>query len=590
MGDDGHLTLVILVLAASVALQCIAAVLAWRLVAVTGRRLAWLLISIAVLAMAVRRCITIVLLLTDGSQPPPSLSAESVALLTSALLVAGLIRIGPYFALVRSAERKTREINEQLVDRIAERRRELKYSESRYQMLVQNMGEAICVVDTNEVFLFANPAAERIFGVKPGTLVGMNLLDFLDAEGRQAALKQTATRRQMETSTYEIPIIRSNGERRHLLTTVSPHFDADGNYAGSYGISLDITERKRAEELLREMNVELERRVAERTEALRQSEERFRSLVETMQDGLGIHDEDMIITYANPSLCRMLGYTADEMVGRSVESFFDETNRRVIEEETQQRVSGKLTTYELSWIAKDGHEVITSVSPAPLYDAEGRFVGSFGVFTDITERKQAEVALRRSEVRLRSTIESLPFDFFVIDEDGRYLIQNTACQRHWGYLLGKTPADTAPDDRTRELWLANNRRAFAGETVESEVTYQHGDESRDCYNIIAPIRDGELIVGILGMNIDISERKLAERDRERLIAELQTALGQLKTLGGLLPICSYCKKIRDDQGYWSQLEAYFAKHSEAEFTHSICPDCARKRFPDVQDGGAEDDE
>ena len=79
MGDEGQLTLVLFVLVASIALQCVAAWLAWRLVAITGRRLAWVLISIAVLAMAVRRIITIVLLLNDGSQPLPSLPAESVA-------------------------------------------------------------------------------------------------------------------------------------------------------------------------------------------------------------------------------------------------------------------------------------------------------------------------------------------------------------------------------------------------------------------------------------------------------------------------------------------------------------------------------
>lgn len=573
--------LTVLVLVVSIALQCVAAYMAWRLVSITGRRLAWILISIAVLAMAVRRCITLLELLIDAQQAPPSLAAESVALATTMLLVIGIARIGPYFTLVRQAEAKARQMNEQLVDRIAERRRQLTDSEERYQALIQNMGEGICIVDQRETFLFANPAAERIFGVEPGTLAGRNLMEFLEDEGRDHILSQTGLRRRMETTTYEVSIRRPDGERRHLLSTVSPHLDADAKYAGSYGISLDITERKQAEQLLREINVELERRVTERTEALRQSEERYRSLVETMQEGLGVHDENMFITYANPSLCRMLGYTADEMVGRPVAGFFNETNRRILEEETRQRVAGKLNTYELSWIAKDGHEVITSVSPAPLFDAEGRFVGSFGVFADISERKQAEIALRRSEVRLRSTIESLPFDFFVIGEDGRYIIQNEVCQRHWGKLLGKLPAEAAPDDRTREIWQTNNQRAFAGETVESEVESQHDDELRHYYNIIAPIRDGVHVMGILGMNIDITERKIAEQDRERLIGELQAAVKQIKTLSGLLPICSYCKKIRDDRGYWSQLENYVAKHSEAEFTHSICPECAKMRFPDV---------
>jgi GAF domain-containing protein len=72
---------------------------------------------------------------------------------------------------------------------------------------------------------------------------------------------------------------------------------------------------------------------------------------------------------------------------------------------------------------------------------------------------------------------------------------------------------------------------------------------------------------------EIAERVRAEQARERLIAELEEALTQVQQLEGFLPICSYCKKIRDDQNYWQQVETYIERHSEALFTHSICPDC-----------------
>jgi hypothetical protein len=75
---------------------------------------------------------------------------------------------------------------------------------------------------------------------------------------------------------------------------------------------------------------------------------------------------------------------------------------------------------------------------------------------------------------------------------------------------------------------------------------------------------------------DISERKAEEADRERMVIELQQALAQVRTLRGLIPICAWCKRIRDDQGYWQQLEAYIRDHSEADFTHGMCPDCARE--------------
>ena len=76
------------------------------------------------------------------------------------------------------------------------------------------------------------------------------------------------------------------------------------------------------------------------------------------------------------------------------------------------------------------------------------------------------------------------------------------------------------------------------------------------------------------------ERKQAEAERENLIVELQEAVAKINKLNGLLPICAHCKKIRDDKGYWNQLEAYIREHSEAEFSHSICPDCAQKHYPE----------
>jgi PAS domain S-box-containing protein len=80
---------------------------------------------------------------------------------------------------------------------------------------------------------------------------------------------------------------------------------------------------------------------------------------------------------------------------------------------------------------------------------------------------------------------------------------------------------------------------------------------------------------------DITDRKQAEEQRDRLISELQKALSEVKTLRGFLPICSHCKNIRDDKGYWSKIESYIHQHSDAEFSHGICPECAKKYYPDM---------
>jgi hypothetical protein len=89
-----------------------------------------------------------------------------------------------------------------------------------------------------------------------------------------------------------------------------------------------------------------------------------------------------------------------------------------------------------------------------------------------------------------------------------------------------------------------------------------------------------IIIILFIENKTISKRKQVEKEREKLIAELQDAATKIKTLSGLLPICSNCKKIRDDKGYWKQIESYIRDHSEAEFTHSMCPICAKKFYPE----------
>lgn len=82
------------------------------------------------------------------------------------------------------------------------------------------------------------------------------------------------------------------------------------------------------------------------------------------------------------------------------------------------------------------------------------------------------------------------------------------------------------------------------------------------------------------LTLEVAERKRAEQHREKVVLELQQALAQVKRLSGFLPICASCKKIRDDKGYWQQIEQYISEHSEALFSHGLCPECAKKLYPD----------
>ena len=101
---------------------------------------------------------------------------------------------------------------------------------------------------------------------------------------------------------------------------------------------------------------------------------------------------------------------------------------------------------------------------------------------------------------------------------------------------------------------------------------------------ISPIKTAEGdIIGTSFIARDITERTRLEEEKSNLVIELQDALAKVKQLSGFIPICASCKKIRDDEGYWSQVETYISKHSEALFSHGICPDCMRKLYPDFAD-------
>jgi PAS domain S-box-containing protein len=159
-----------------------------------------------------------------------------------------------------------------------------------------------------------------------------------------------------------------------------------------------LSNRDVVETFIRQAGVALQRKLAD--EALKKSEERYRTLVETMTEGLGVQDEKGVWTYVNDRLCAMLGYFHGEIIGRPVTEFFDETNQTILKEQMEKRRKGDSSPYEITWTRKDGRKMTTVVSPKPILDTEGQFKGSFGVFTDITERKQAEAEAARARSEL----------------------------------------------------------------------------------------------------------------------------------------------------------------------------------------------
>lgn len=157
---------------------------------------------------------------------------------------------------------------------ITERKRmeeDLKKSKEKYRILIENQGEGVGQVDNNEVFIFANPAAEQIFAVKKNGLIGHNLNEFVTKESMELIIKESEKRSKNEKSSYEIEIIDANGERKYVLVTATPQIDTEGSHQGAFGIFRDITERKR-----------IERQLAKQTDELRElnlTKDKFFSII-----------------------------------------------------------------------------------------------------------------------------------------------------------------------------------------------------------------------------------------------------------------------------------------------------------------------
>jgi len=127
------------------------------------------------------------------------------------------------------------------------------------------------------------------------------------------------------------------------------------------------------------------------------------------------------------------------------------------------------------------------------------------------KKKYSYLTLKESEVILKTAIECLPFDVFMINKDGYYIMQNSTCKQHWGDVVGKRPEDVANNKDTLTIWKNNNSRAFGGETVTGEVGFEMNGETNFFYNIISPVYINNEIQYIIGFNIDITKNKKVER-------------------------------------------------------------------------------
>lgn len=290
--------------------------------------------------------------------------------------------------LVEERTASLREANGRLQLEIAERlETEEALQREQYLMnaLMETIPDRIYFKNRDSRFIRINRAVAQLFGlIDPHEALGATDSDFLDRDHAEHTLADE--KRIVETGE---PILgreserrRPDGESEWISTTKMPLRDRTGNIMGTFGISRDITEHKRAEE------------------ALRKSEERHRLLLETMNEGFAVMDTGGRFTYANGILCRMLGMTREEIVGTEIRSCFDEKNRAVFERQFDSRRDGGHAPYEIAWLSRTGQPVPTIVSPQPMTDERGDFAGAFAVITNISALKETQEKLERSNKEL----------------------------------------------------------------------------------------------------------------------------------------------------------------------------------------------
>ncbi len=271
---------------------------------------------------------------------------------------------------------------------------------------VAHIGSWRLDVQTNE--LTWSDENHRIFGIPPGTkMTYETFVSCVHPEDRRYVDEKWNAGLRGEPYDIEHRII-AGGRIKWVREKAYLELDAAGNLRGGFGTTQDITERKRAEE------------------ALRESRERFRQLVETAAEGIWEVDRDFRTTYVNKRMAEMLGCTADDVVGRLMSEFTPDGEREDLRQRIENRLKGISETYERRLRRKDGSIFWVTVSGSPLREKDGSIRGSFGMFTDITDRKRAEDERQRLLEQLESKNSELQSVVYVASHDLRSPLVNVA--------------------------------------------------------------------------------------------------------------------------------------------------------------------
>ena len=383
---------------------------------------------------------------------------------------------------------------------VTERRRteeRVRASEAELRTLFSAMKDVIFVLDAEGRYLRVAPTNPSLLYKPSEEMVGKTLHEVFPGEQADAFLGHV--RRALETGR---PVdteysLRIGEEEVWFAGTVSPMRGDRVLY-----IARDITERKRAEE------------------ALRESEEQYRRLVETVQEGIAsIAEEGGIITYCNEAYAEILGLPPDELVGKSFFDFLDDEEREKALHQRELRLEGLVTSYDLRLTAADGSKKDVSATGSPVFDPDGSYAGAVQTLVDVTQRKQAEEQLRQAEARYRALVERMPAVTYMQEigspDSAMYMSPQIET------LTGYTPVECKdsdlrfrmvhPEDRER-MRSEDEQPGEPGEVFTTEYRVLHRDGRTVWVRNEAVLVEAGGTRYWQGFMVDITERKRAEAE------------------------------------------------------------------------------
>ena len=391
----------------------------------------------------------------------------------------------------------------------------LKEREERLRQIADNLGAGSVITDSNNVFTYVSPRRAEMLDYEPEEMQGKPASSFVQEYNHSKITTEFENRKRGKSSSYEVDLISKDGRTIPALLVGTPIFDMQGKFAGSYAIAIDITERKKMEE------------------ALREGEERYRNLIELAHVGIILTEgAERNITFANERMAKMLEYSMEEL---TMKSFIDLVHPDDMEEYLQDRkalfTSEKAATYERCFLRKDGStlNVLVSVSSIDPRDRT-ESAPAICIITDITKHKRLDIALEESERRLLSIIENLGAGLGIQDKNGVYTYVNPARAKMLGNkpeeMIGKPATSFIHKDSLakRDAEIAKRRR---GESSTYEINLVSKDgRTVPVQAIGTPLLDekGEF-AGSYGLIVDLTERKQMEEllqeseERFRGIAE-----------------------------------------------------------------------